>query len=133
MSFIFKIVSFFGSNSGLYVLAGALISLVLAWVGWLFYALDEARLANELLKRDLNTTLEANVKFEADLKALEQRKTQELQALASVSKANEKLNERVVYVQKILYKNKDNNLTELFNAVLECLWGEDANTSCQAK
>ncbi|HFQ6676203.1 TPA: hypothetical protein ACGUAR_001862 [Campylobacter jejuni] len=100
-------------NAKLYI-ALALMAIL---AGYFYLRLDSTQAKLEKSQSDLALALEINRNNEAKLKA--------------INEANNQKNEvqkKVQYVKEYIYKSNENNLTKLFNNVVDRLW-DDNSTS----
>ncbi|ECL1093382.1 hypothetical protein FPN63_03630 [Campylobacter jejuni] len=100
-------------NAKLYI-ALALMAIL---AGYFYLRLDSTKAKLEKSQSDLALALEINRNNEAKLKA--------------INEANNQKNEvqkKVQYVKEYIYKSNENNLTKLFNNVVDRLW-DDNSTS----
>ncbi|EAI2149081.1 hypothetical protein KY417_001167 [Campylobacter jejuni] len=105
------------------------IALVLMAIlaGYFYLRLDSTKAKLEKSQSDLVLALKINENNEARLKELTQRYQQELQALNEVNSQKNEVKERIEYVKEYIYKSNENNLTKLFNDIINRLW--DDNTT----
>ncbi|RTI79991.1 hypothetical protein C3I10_09305, partial [Campylobacter jejuni] len=55
----------------------------------------------------------------------------ELKALNEANKEKNQVQERVQYVKEYIYKSNENNITKLFNDVVDRLWDANSTSSNQ--
>ncbi|HEB7705432.1 TPA: hypothetical protein RZJ42_001823 [Campylobacter coli] len=103
------------------------IALVLMAIlaGYFYLILDSTKAKLEKSQSDLALALEINRNNEAKLKELTQIHKAELKAINEANNQKNQVQERVQYVKEYIYKSNENNLTKLFNDVVDRLW--DAN------
>lgn len=108
-------------NAKLYI---ALVSMAIL-AGYFYLRLDSTKAKLEKSQSDLALALEINRNNEAKLKELTQIHKAELKAINEANNQKNQVQERVQYVKEYIYKSNENNLTKLFNNVVDRLW--DAN------
>ncbi|EIQ9585914.1 DUF1374 domain-containing protein [Campylobacter coli] len=103
------------------------IALVLMAIlaGYFYLRLDSTKAKLEKSRSDLALALEINRNNEAKLKELTQIHKAELKAINEANNQKNQVQERVQYVKEYIYKSNENNITKLFNDVVDRLW--DAN------
>ncbi|EHN8258505.1 DUF1374 domain-containing protein [Campylobacter coli] len=103
------------------------IALVLMAIlaGYFYLRLDSTKAELEKSQSDLALALEINRNNEAKLKELTQIHKAELKAINEANNQKNQVQERVQYVKEYIYKSNENNITKLFNDVVDRLW--DAN------
>ncbi|HHO0990171.1 TPA: DUF1374 domain-containing protein [Campylobacter coli] len=103
------------------------IALVLMAIlaGYFYLRLDSTKAKLEKSQSDLALALEINRNNEAKLKELTQIHKAELKAINKANNQKNQVQERVQYVKEYIYKSNENNITKLFNDVVDRLW--DAN------
>ncbi|EAH9442785.1 DUF1374 domain-containing protein [Campylobacter coli] len=103
------------------------IALVLMAIlaGYFYLRLDSTKAKLEKSQSDLALALEINRNNEAKLKELTQIHKAELKAINEANNQKNQVQERVQYVKEYIYKSNENNITKLFNNVVDRLW--DAN------
>ncbi|EAH7777800.1 hypothetical protein EPG14_09375, partial [Campylobacter coli] len=74
---------------------------------------------------DLALALKVNENNQEKLKELNQIHKTELKALNEANNQKNEVQKKVQYVKKYIYKSNENNITKLFNDVVDRLW--DAN------
>lgn len=112
-------------NAKLYI-ALALMAIL---AGYFYLRLDSTKAKLEKSQSDLVLALKINENNEARLKELTQRHQQELQALNEVNTQKNEVKERIEYVKEYIYKSNENNLTKLFNDVVNRLWEHNATSN----
>ncbi|HEC1733498.1 TPA: DUF1374 domain-containing protein [Campylobacter coli] len=103
------------------------IALVLMAIlaGYFYLRLDSTKAKLEKSQSDLALALEINRNNEAKLKELTQIHKAELKAINEANNQKNQVQEKVQYVKEYIYKSNENNITKLFNDVVDRLW--DAN------
>ncbi|EOD7283387.1 hypothetical protein ACJ5EY_000294 [Campylobacter coli] len=103
------------------------IALVLMAIlaGYFYLRLDSTKAELEKSQSDLALALEINRNNEAKLKELTQIHKAELKAINEANNQKNEVQKKVQYVKKYIYKSNENNITKLFNDVVDRLW--DAN------
>ncbi|EDN5861690.1 DUF1374 domain-containing protein [Campylobacter coli] len=109
------------------------IALVLMAIlaGYFYLRLDSTKAELEKSQSDLALALEINRNNEAKLKELTQIHKAELKAINEANNQKNQVQERVQYVKEYIYKSNENNITKLFNDVVDRLW--DANRASSNK
>lgn len=121
---IFSTVLGFFKGSAVFYIALALCGAVILG---LYLKLDSTQARLEKTESDLNISLEANINLYNTLETLEAEHLKQMQAVSQAGEAKEQIKERVEYVNRYIYKEYhkgENNLTKLFNAMVERLWDE---------
>ncbi|HED7348103.1 TPA: hypothetical protein R5479_001266 [Campylobacter coli] len=108
-------------NAKLYI---ALVSMAIL-AGYFYLRLDSTKAKLEKSQNDLALALEINRNNEAKLKELTQIHKAELKAINEANNQKNEVQKKVQYVKEYIYKSNENNLTKLFNNVVDRLW--DAN------
>ncbi|EHH4375516.1 hypothetical protein J8K47_001670 [Campylobacter coli] len=119
--------SFFSGYKKLYIALG--LSLIL--LGYFYLRLDSTKAKLEKSQSDLALALEINRNNEAKLKELTQIHKAELKAINEANTQKNQVQERVQYVKEYIYKSNENNLTKLFNDVVDRLWDDNCASSNQ--
>ncbi|EHV4782274.1 hypothetical protein K0O67_001854 [Campylobacter coli] len=103
------------------------IALVLMAIlaGYFYLRLDSTKAKLEKSQSDLALALEINRNNEAKLKELTQIHKAELKAINETNNQKNEVQKKVQYVKEYIYKSNENNITKLFNNVVDRLW--DAN------
>ncbi|EAH8451967.1 hypothetical protein ACSM8R_000729 [Campylobacter coli] len=103
------------------------IALVLMAIlaGYFYLRLDSTKAKLEKSQSDLALALEINRNNEAKLKELTQIHKAELKAINEANNQKNEVQKKVQYVKEYIYKSNENNITKLFNNVVDRLW--DAN------
>ncbi len=108
-------------NAKLYI---ALVSMAIL-AGYFYLRLDSTKAKLEKSQNDLALALKINENNQEKLKELTQIHKTELKALNEANNQKNEVKERVQYVKEYIYKSNENNITKLFNDVVDRLW--DAN------
>ncbi|EOI1415631.1 hypothetical protein ACMGOJ_000260 [Campylobacter coli] len=105
------------------------IALVLMAIlaGYFYLRLDSTKAKLEKSRSDLALALKINENNQEKLKELNQIHKTELKALNEANNQKNQVQERVQYVKEYIYKSNENNITKLFNDVVDRLW--DANST----
>ncbi|MFX3626166.1 hypothetical protein ACD574_02160 [Campylobacter sp. LH-2024] len=119
--------NFLFDNVKLYI-ALALMAILSSY---LYLRLDSTKSRLEKSQNDLALALEINKNNQAKIKELTQRHELELKALNESNNQKNEVKERVEYVKKYIYKSNENNLTKLFNNVVDGLWDDNTTSSKQ--
>ncbi|EOH4413983.1 hypothetical protein ACLQ5Z_000012 [Campylobacter coli] len=119
--------SFFSGDKKLYIALG--LSLIL--LGYFYLRLDTTKVKLERSQSDLALALEINKNNEAKLKELTQIHKAELKAINEANNQKNEVQKKVQYVKEYIYKSNENNLTKLFNNVVDRLWDNNATSSNQ--
>ncbi|EDA0469807.1 hypothetical protein F9U31_03060 [Campylobacter coli] len=117
--------SFFSGDKKLYIALG--LSLIL--LGYFYLRLDSTKAELEKSQSDLALALEINRNNEAKLKELTQIHKAELKAINEANNQKNQVQERVQYVKEYIYKSNENNITKLFNDVVDRLWSSNTTSS----
>ncbi|EOH5273585.1 hypothetical protein ACL9WK_001475 [Campylobacter jejuni] len=109
------------------------IALVLMTIlaGYFYLRLDSTKAKLEKSQSDLVLALKINENNQEKLKELNQIHKTELNALNEANKEKNKVQERVQYVKKYIYTSNENNITMLFNDVVDRLWDTNSTSSNQ--
>ncbi|MFB1638265.1 hypothetical protein ABZN43_05480 [Campylobacter jejuni] len=110
-------------NTKLYIA----LALVAILAGYFYLRLDNTQAKLEKSQSDLVLALKINKNNEAKLKELTQIHKIELKALNEANTQKNEVKERIEYVKEYIYKSNENNITKLFNDVVDRLW--DANST----
>ncbi|MCE7095987.1 hypothetical protein LZV69_01415 [Campylobacter coli] len=113
--------SFFSGDKKLYI---ALVLMAIL-AGYFYLRLDSTKAKLEKSQSDLALALEINRNNEAKLKELTQIHKAELKAINEANNQKNEVQKKVQYVKEYIYKSNENNITKLFNDVVDRLW--DAN------
>ncbi|HEH5247726.1 TPA: hypothetical protein SG853_001726 [Campylobacter coli] len=119
--------SFFSGDKKLYIALG--LSLIL--LGYFYLRLDTTKVKLEKSQSDLALALEINKNNEAKLKELTQIHKAELKAINEANNQKNEVQKKVQYVKEYIYKSNENNLTKLFNNVVDRLWDDNSTSSNQ--
>ena len=119
--------SFFSGDKKLYIALG--LSLIL--LGYFYLRLDSTKAKLEKSQSDLALALENNRNNEAKLKELTQIHKAELKAINEANNQKNEVQKKVQYVKEYIYKSNENNLTKLFNNVVDRLWDDNSTSSNQ--
>ncbi|EAJ6844800.1 hypothetical protein E9463_01600 [Campylobacter coli] len=92
---------------------------------YFYLRLDSTKAKLEKSQSDLALALEINRNNEAKLKELTQIHKAELKAINEANNQKNEVQKKVQYVKEYIYKSNENNITKLFNNVVDRLW--DAN------
>ncbi|HFP7488850.1 TPA: hypothetical protein ACHD77_000655 [Campylobacter jejuni] len=109
------------------------IALVLMTIlaGYFYLRLDSTQAKLEKSQSDLALALEINKNNEARLKELTQIHKAELKAINEANNQKNEVKERIEYVKEYIYKSNENNITKLFNDVVDRLWDANSTSSNQ--
>ncbi|EAK6256279.1 hypothetical protein B9000_07285 [Campylobacter coli] len=108
-------------NAKLYI---ALVSMAIL-AGYFYLRLDSTKAELEKSQSDLALALKVNENNQEKLKELNQIHKTELKALNEANNQKNEVQKKVQYVKEYIYKSNENNITKLFNNVVDRLW--DAN------
>ncbi|EAM0352148.1 hypothetical protein D2G03_08635 [Campylobacter jejuni] len=114
-------------NAKLYI-ALALMAIL---TGYFYLRLDSTQAKLEKSQSDLALALKINENNQEKLKELNQIHNAELNALNEANKEKNQVQERVQYVKEYIYKSNENNITKLFNDVVDRLWDANSTSSNQ--
>ncbi|HED5298383.1 TPA: hypothetical protein R5A68_001689 [Campylobacter jejuni] len=114
-------------NAKLYI-ALALMTIL---AGYFYLRLDSTQAKLEKSQNDLALALEINKNNEARLKELTQIHKAELKAINEANNQKNEVKERIEYVKEYIYKSNENNITKLFNDVVDRLWDANSTSSNQ--
>ncbi|EAL0263529.1 hypothetical protein BVH36_00035 [Campylobacter coli] len=109
------------------------IALVLMAIlaGYFYLRLDSTKAKLEKSRSDLALALKVNENNQEKLKELNQIHKTELKALNEANNQKNQVQEKVQYVKEYIYKSNENNLTKLFNNVIDRLWDDNSTSSNQ--
>ncbi|ELE3014696.1 hypothetical protein RMD03_001597 [Campylobacter coli] len=109
------------------------IALVLMAIlaGYFYLRLDSTKAKLEKSQSDLALALEINRNNEAKLKELTQIHKAELKAINEANNQKNEVQKKVQYVKEYIYKSNENNITKLFNNVVDRLWNSNSTSSNQ--
>ncbi|EIG1075978.1 hypothetical protein HIW16_001836 [Campylobacter coli] len=108
-------------NAKLYI---ALVSMAIL-AGYFYLRLDRTKVKLEKSQSDLALALQINQNNKEKLKELTKIHNAELKALNEANNQKNEVQKKVQYVKEYIYKSNENNITKLFNDVVDRLW--DAN------
>ncbi|EOI4972197.1 TPA: hypothetical protein R8J11_000822 [Campylobacter jejuni] len=114
-------------NAKLYI-ALALMAIL---AGYFYLRLDSTQAKLEKSQNDLALALEINKNNEARLKELTQIHKAELKAINEANNQKNEVKERIEYVKEYIYKSNENNITKLFNDIVDRLWDANSTSSNQ--
>ncbi|HHO0607063.1 TPA: hypothetical protein ACRS4G_001792 [Campylobacter coli] len=114
-------------NAKLYI---ALVSMAIL-AGYFYLRLDSTKAKLEKSQSDLALALQINQNNKAKIKELTKIHNAELKALNEANNQKNEVQKKVQYVKEYIYKSNENNLTKLFNDVVDRLW--DANRASSNK
>ncbi|EGB9159368.1 hypothetical protein ACULY5_000139 [Campylobacter coli] len=120
-------INLLSGNAKLYI-ALALMAIL---TGYFYLRLDSTKAKLEKSQSDLALALEINRNNEAKLKELTQIHKAELKAINEANNQKNEVQKRVQYVKEYIYKSNENNLTKLFNNVVDRLWDDNSTSSNQ--
>lgn len=112
-------------NAKLYI---ALVSMAIL-AGYFYLRLDSTKAKLEKSQSDLALALEINRNNEAKLKELTQIHKAELKAINEANNQKNEVQKKVQYVKEYIYKSNENNITKLFNNVVDRLWDDNSTSS----
>ncbi|EOW3822014.1 hypothetical protein ACOW6C_000394 [Campylobacter coli] len=109
------------------------IALVLMAIlaGYFYLRLDSTKAKLEKSRSDLALALKVNENNQEKLKELNQIHKTELKALNEANNQKNQVQEKVQYVKEYIYKSNENNITKLFNNVVDRLWNSNSTSSNQ--
>ncbi|HED6594870.1 TPA: hypothetical protein R5Z00_000025 [Campylobacter coli] len=119
--------SFFSGDKKLYIALAFMAILA----GYFYLRLDSTKAKLEKSQNDLTLALEINKNNEARLKELTQIHKAELKAINEANNQKNEVQKKVQYVKEYIYKSDENNLTKLFNNVVDRLWNSNSTSSNQ--
>lgn len=96
----------------------SLIAIMVYKIDSLKSKLEEQEYKNAILQDNNN-------KLAQSIETLQERHRLELKTLQNANNEIKEVKERVKYVKQYIYKNKENNLTKLFNDVIYRLWEQN--------
>ncbi|EDO9469403.1 hypothetical protein GUU29_07055 [Campylobacter coli] len=120
-------INLLSGNAKLYI-ALALMAIL---TGYFYLRLDSTKAKLEKSRSDLALALKINENNQEKLKELNQIHKTELKALNEANNQKNQVQERVQYVKEYIYKSNENNLTKLFNDVVDRLWDANSTSSNQ--
>ncbi len=109
------------------------IALVLMAIlaGYFYLRLDSTKAKLEKSRSDLASALKVNENNQEKLKELNQIHKTELKALNEANNQKNEVQKKVQYVKEYIYKSNENNITKLFNDVVDRLWDANSTSSNQ--
>ncbi|HHE9878867.1 TPA: hypothetical protein ACPHHF_000962 [Campylobacter jejuni] len=109
------------------------IALVLMAIlaGYFYLRLDSTKAKLEKSRSDLALALKINENNQEKLKELNQIHKTELKALNEANNQKNEVQKKVQYVKEYIYKSNENNITKLFNDVVDRLWDDNSTSSNQ--
>ncbi|EKS2453671.1 hypothetical protein ACE4LA_000356 [Campylobacter coli] len=119
--------SFFSGDKKLYIALG--LSFIL--LGYFYLRLDSTKAKLEKSQSDLALALKVNENNQEKLKELTKIHNAELKALNEANNQKNEVQKKVQYVKEYIYKSNENNLTKLFNDVVDRLWDDNCASSNQ--
>lgn len=122
-----SVINLLFGNAKLYI-ALALMAIL---AGYFYLRLDSTQAKLEKSQNDLALALEINKNNEARLKELTQIHKAELKAINEANNQKNEVKERIEYVKEYIYKSNENNITKLFNDVVDRLWDANSTSSNQ--
>ncbi|EAJ2343757.1 hypothetical protein CRS89_09355 [Campylobacter coli] len=114
-------------NAKLYI---ALVSMAIL-AGYFYLRLDRTKAKLEKSRSDLALALKVNENNQEKLKELNQIHKTELKALNEANNQKNEVQKKVQYVKEYIYKSNENNITKLFNDVVDRLWNSNSTSSNQ--
>ncbi|EAI2582676.1 hypothetical protein JKX52_000451 [Campylobacter coli] len=107
------------------------IALVLMAIlaGYFYLRLDSTKAKLEKSRSDLALALKVNENNQEKLKELNQIHKTELKALNEANNQKNEVQKKVQYVKEYIYKSNENNITKLFNDVVDRLWNSNSTSS----
>ncbi|EAL1826843.1 hypothetical protein QJH23_000383 [Campylobacter coli] len=119
--------SFFSGDKKLYIALG--LSFIL--LGYFYLRLDSTKAKLEKSQSDLALALKVNENNQEKLKELTKIHNAELKALNEANNQKNEVQKKVQYVKEYIYKSNENNITKLFNDVVDRLWDANSTSSNQ--
>ncbi|EAH6552699.1 hypothetical protein LU228_001642 [Campylobacter coli] len=116
--------SFFSGDKKLYIALG--LSFIL--LGYFYLRLDSTKAKLEKSQSDLALALKVNENNQEKLKELTKIHNAELKALNEANNQKNEVQKKVQYVKEYIYKSNENNITKLFNNVVDRLWDENSTS-----
>lgn len=107
------------------------LALMTILAGYFYLRLDSTKVKLEKSQSNLALALKINENNQEKLKELIQIHKTELKALNEANKEKNQVQERVQYVKKYIYTSNENNITKLFNDVVDRLWDTNSTSSKQ--
>ncbi|EIM3696526.1 hypothetical protein LM665_001282 [Campylobacter coli] len=112
-------------NAKLYI---ALVSMAIL-AGYFYLRLDSTKAELEKSQSDLALALKVNENNQEKLKELNQIHKTELKVLNEANNQKNEVQKKVQYVKEYIYKSNENNITKLFNNVVDRLWDDNSTSS----
>lgn len=122
-------INFLFGNAKLYI-ALALMAIL---AGYFYLKLDATQARLEKSQNDLALAVEINKNNEAKLKELTQIHKAELKAINEANNQKNEVKERIEYVKEYIYKSNENNITKLFNGMVDRLWDNNSTSGDQSR
>lgn len=99
---------------------------VISLIAIMAYKIDS--LKSKLEKQEYENAIlqDNNNKLAQSIEALQERHKLELKTLQNANNEIKEVKERIKYVKQYIYKSSENNLTKLFNDVIDRLWEQNA-------
>ncbi|EBF5967198.1 hypothetical protein FI351_08850 [Campylobacter coli] len=109
------------------------IALVLMAIlaGYFYLRLDSTKAKLEKSQSDLALALKVNENNQEKLKELTKIHNAELKALNEANNQKNEVQKKVQYVKEYIYKSNENNITKLFNNVVDRLWDDNSTSGNQ--
>ncbi|EID5125907.1 hypothetical protein LB682_001781 [Campylobacter coli] len=120
-------INLLSGNAKLYI-ALALMTIL---TGYFYLRLDSTKAKLEKSRSDLALALKVNENNQEKLKELNQIHKTELKALNEANNQKNQVQGTVQYVKEYIYKSNENNITKLFNDVVDRLWDANSTSSNQ--
>lgn len=120
-------INLLSGNAKLYI-ALALMTIL---TGYFYLRLDSTKAKLEKSQSDLALALKVNENNQEKLKELTKIHNAELKALNEANNQKNEVQKKVQYVKEYIYKSNENNLTKLFNDVVDRLWDDNCASSNQ--
>ncbi|EAI2575989.1 hypothetical protein EMO76_07585 [Campylobacter coli] len=107
------------------------IALVLMAIlaGYFYLRLDSTKAKLEKSQSYLALALKVNENNQEKLKELTKIHNAELKALNEANNQKNEVQKKVQYVKEYIYKSNENNITKLFNNVVDRLWDDNSTSS----
>ncbi|EAL4486720.1 hypothetical protein DNT45_07645 [Campylobacter coli] len=120
-------INLLSGNAKLYI-ALALMTIL---TGYFYLRLDSTKAKLEKSQSDLALALKVNENNQEKLKELTKIHNAELKALNEANNQKNEVQKKVQYVKEYIYKSNENNITKLFNNVVDRLWDANSTSSNQ--
>ncbi|HDZ5042737.1 TPA: hypothetical protein RTG66_001574 [Campylobacter jejuni] len=114
-------------NTKLYIA----LALMAVLAGYFYLRLDSTQAKLEKSQSNLALALKINENNQEKLKELNQIHKTELKVLNEANTQKNEVKESVQYVKEYIYKSNENNITKLFNDVVDRLWDANSTSSNQ--